>query len=77
MTKTLYVQVKRGEEWRKVTTVAVEHRKFDPDSAKSRAAAYVEATRQLTAWQSYDGFAGLPLRIAEEVGYDRYVEARP
>lgn len=61
------VQVQRGDEWRNVTSISNTGRE-----------AFAEATRQLTGWQSYDGFHGLRLRIAERVGRwgDSYAEAR-
>lgn len=75
---TLHVQIQRGDEWRNVTTVSVEKRRFDADGSKARATAFEEAQRQMTAWHSYDGFDGLPMRIAEQVGWGgEYREARP
>lgn len=77
MATAFLIQVKRGGDWRKVTTVSIEQKRYDPDQSRARAVAYVEATRQLAGWQTYDGFAGLPLRIAEEIGFGKFAEARP
>lgn len=70
------VQVQRGAEWRNVTTVKIETRRYDPEGDRARVSAFIDAQRQLTAWQAYDGFSGFSLRIAEQVGRE-FVEARP
>ncbi len=75
----LYIQVERDGEWLKVTTVPIQQVRYDIEQVRARANAMEAARRQLTGWQSYDGFSGRRLRIAEYVGgfAGSFVEARP
>jgi len=60
------IQVKRGESWRKVTTV-----RFDTDPSgrgHKRAAAIRKGFMQVAEWAASDQFTGRPLRLAEDVG---------
>jgi hypothetical protein len=77
MSDRFYIVSHRGAEIRKITTVLIERLRFDPDGRKSRAVAWREAQRQLTSWQSYDGFNGVRLSIVEQTGWNEFVEARP
>jgi hypothetical protein len=59
----LLIEVQRGDEWRKVTTVRVPTFPHDYDNQRARQAAMAEATRQVTGWSGY--FVGSRLRIGE------------
>lgn len=69
---TIMVQIRRGEEWRKLSSVT-----YDPNRSSqtprgeitdyTREGARREALRQLTAWDSY--FGGEPLGVVERAGY--------
>ncbi len=62
-----YLQVRRGEEWRKLNTVP-----FDPQLSRrkgevhSRATALADCQRQKDGWSQY---YALPIRIVEEVDF--------
>lgn len=77
MSDRFFIVSHRGAEIRKITTVLIERLRFDHDARKSRTIAWREAQRQLTGWQSYDGFSGVRLSIVEQSGFGEYVEARP
>jgi hypothetical protein len=73
----LIVQVKRADDWLNITSVSIEDGKTEGGRARARERAFDDARRNQTAWQGYSGFDGEQLRIAEETGYGKYVEARP
>lgn len=73
----LHVQVLQGPDWLNVTSVPIEDGKTEGARARARERAFDDARRNQTAWQGYSGFDGCALRIAEETGYGKYVEARP
>lgn len=60
---SVLIEIQRGPDWNKLTTVPVPRFPHDYDNQRARQAAMREATRQLSGWQGY--FADGRLRIRE------------
>lgn len=68
------IQVFKGGEWRKVTSVEFDPnrqhaRRIGDNTLHNRESAFRAAMRSLTGWQDSHQFTGLDLRIAEGPAY--------
>lgn len=59
----ILIEIQRGADWNKVTTISVPRFANDHDGHRAKQAAMQDATRQLGSWQDY--FAGNRLRLRE------------